>query len=28
VLDGLRQTTPVQVDRSAPDLLSKLRVAE
>jgi hypothetical protein len=28
VLDGLRQTTPVQVDRAAVDLMSKLRVVE
>jgi hypothetical protein len=27
-LDGLRQTTPVRIDRSAVDLLSKVRVAE
>jgi hypothetical protein len=28
MLDGLRQATPIQVDRSAVDLMSKLRVTE
>lgn len=28
LLDGLRQTTPVRIDRSAVDLLSKVRVLE
>ena len=28
LLDGLRQTTRIQIDRAAVDLMSKLRVAE